>query len=85
MEPHIVANTTATSIGARCLDGSLPSYSIRRNASSSAYVLFLEGGGWCNGPTSEATVAACAGRGGFAPPSSPAPSSWNWSTRRRTP
>ena len=49
MLPRVVPATTARD--GFCLDGSLPSYSIRRNASSAAYVLFLEGGGWCNGPT----------------------------------
>ena len=30
-------------------------------------MLFLEGGGWCYGATANATIASCAGRGGFAP------------------
>eukprot|EP00756_Hemistasia_phaeocysticola_P023710 Hpha_TRINITY_DN15909_c1_g2::TRINITY_DN15909_c1_g2_i2::g.72658::m.72658/K19882/NOTUM; O-palmitoleoyl-L-serine hydrolase len=55
--------------GAKCLDGSLPTYEIRRNTSSSGWVLFLEGGGWCNGPTPNATIDNCAARAGFAPPS----------------
>ena len=65
MLPRVVPATTARD--GFCLDGSLPSYSIRRNASSAAYVLFLEGGGWCNGPTANATIASCARRAGFAP------------------
>ena len=31
-------------------------------------VLFLEGGGWCYGPTPTLALASCAGRGGFKPP-----------------
>ena len=56
MLPRVVPATTARD--GLCLDGSLPSYSVRRNASSAAYVLFLEGGGWCNGPTANAGSAA---------------------------
>ena len=68
MVPRTVPQTTADKHGAKCLGGQAPAIEIRRNASSTSWVLFLEGGGWCNGATANATIDSCAGRGGFVPP-----------------
>jgi hypothetical protein len=57
-----LAKATADKFGAKCLQGSAPSYELRLNASSDKWVLFLEGGGWCYGLTPNATVVACAHR-----------------------
>lgn len=57
----------ATQFGAKGLNGAAPQYLVRRNSSSNKWVLFLEGGGWCYGSTSAATIASCAERGGFNP------------------
>eukprot|EP00936_MAST-01D_sp_MAST-1D-sp1_P002677 g2677.t1 len=55
----------ADAFGAKCLDGSPPSYEISRNTSSTSWVLFLEGGGWCYGATPNATKQSCARRAGL--------------------
>ena len=68
MKPYTVSKNIATQFGAKCLNGAAPQYLVRRNSSSNKWVLFLEGGGWCYGSTSAATIASCAGRGGFNPP-----------------
>ena len=57
-----LAKATADKFGAKCLQGTPPSYELRLNASSDKWVLFLEGGGWCYGLTPNATVVACAHR-----------------------
>ena len=62
-----VPQATADKHGAKCLSGAAPTVEVRLNASSTKWVLFLEGGGWCYGATANATVASCAGRGGFVP------------------
>jgi hypothetical protein len=54
----------ADKFGAKCLDGSPPSYYVSLNKTSSQWVLFLEGGGWCYGATVAAATASCASRGG---------------------
>eukprot|EP01065_Artemidia_motanka_P015223 TRINITY_DN19098_c0_g1_i1.p1 TRINITY_DN19098_c0_g1~~TRINITY_DN19098_c0_g1_i1.p1 ORF type:complete len:433 (+),score=116.73 TRINITY_DN19098_c0_g1_i1:70-1299(+) len=53
----IVAET-----GAACLDGSPPGMYMRTNASSTSWVLFLEGGGWCFGRNRDETLEGCAAR-----------------------
>ena len=53
--------------GAKCLNGAAPTVEVRLNKSSTKWVLFLEGGGWCYGATENATIASCASRGGFVP------------------
>ena len=55
----------ADKFGAKCLNGAPPTYEITRNYSSTKWLLFLEGGGWCQGDTVNATRTSCAGRGGF--------------------
>ena len=67
MESRTVPQATADKHGAKCLNGAAPTVEIRLNGSSTQWVLFLEGGGWCYGATANATIASCAGRGGFAP------------------
>jgi len=52
----------ADKFGAKCLDGSPPSYYVKRNTTSSQWVLFLEGGGWCYGATVAAATADCVSR-----------------------
>jgi hypothetical protein len=59
--------SVADAFGSKCLNGQAPSYEIRTNSSSAKWILFLEGGGWCNGATANATIDACAGRAGFKP------------------
>jgi hypothetical protein len=48
--------------GAKCLDGTPPAVYMKANASSSTYVLFLEGGGWCMDTSAAGTVSSCFGR-----------------------
>ena len=67
MTSRTVPQPTADKHGAKCLNGAAPSVEIRLNASSTKWILFLEGGGWCYGATSNATIASCASRGGFVP------------------
>lgn len=55
----------AAKFGAKCLDGSPPTFELTRNVSSTKWVLFLEGGGWCFGPDANATLESCAHRAGF--------------------
>ena len=69
MVPKTVPQNVADRYGAKCLNGELPQYYIRRNASSTGWVLFLEGGGWCFGPDANSTIASCARRAGFKPAS----------------
>ena len=59
---------TADAFGAYCLTSLPPVYSIRQNASNTKWVLFLEGGGWCNDATANGTINDCARRGGWVPP-----------------
>uniref|UniRef100_A0A7R9ZVG7 Uncharacterized protein n=1 Tax=Pyrodinium bahamense TaxID=73915 RepID=A0A7R9ZVG7_9DINO len=68
MVPYQVPQATADHFGAKQLNGEAPVYDIRINASSTKWILFLEGGGWCNGATEAETVASCARRAGFQPP-----------------
>ena len=42
-----VPQDVADHYGAKCLNGAPPTYDITRNVSSTKWVLFLEGGGWC--------------------------------------
>ncbi|KAK3220699.1 hypothetical protein Dsin_014669 [Dipteronia sinensis] len=46
----LVRNSTATVLGAFCLDGSLPAYHLHRGFGAGArnWLLQFEGGGWCN-------------------------------------
>ncbi|CAO2821815.1 unnamed protein product [Amaranthus hypochondriacus] len=46
----LVKNSTATALGAYCLDGSLPAYHLSRGFGSGTrnWILHFEGGGWCN-------------------------------------
>lgn len=37
--------------GALCLDGSSPGFYINRTSSSSKFIVFLNGGGWCTSPS----------------------------------
>jgi hypothetical protein len=67
MTSRTVPQSTADKHGAKCLNGAAPKVEIRLNKSSTQWVLFLEGGGWCYGATDKATVASCARRGGFVP------------------
>jgi len=62
MTSRTIPQATADKHGAKCLNGAPPSVEIRLNASSTKWVLFLEGGGWCFGSTPDATLASCAGR-----------------------
>ena len=55
----------ADKFGAKCLNGAPPTYELSRNYSSTKWILFLEGGGWCQGDSVNATRTSCAGRGGF--------------------
>ena len=51
MEPNSVPQDVADRFGAKQLNGDPPIYDVRRSASgSTSWVLFLEGGGWCNSP-----------------------------------
>ena len=56
MASRTIPQITADRHGAKCLGGERPSMEIRRNASSNKWVLFLEGGGWCNGATADGGV-----------------------------
>eukprot|EP00656_Telonema_subtile_P033329 TRINITY_DN3688_c0_g1_i3.p1 TRINITY_DN3688_c0_g1~~TRINITY_DN3688_c0_g1_i3.p1 ORF type:complete len:352 (+),score=59.59 TRINITY_DN3688_c0_g1_i3:140-1195(+) len=67
MVSYSVPQATADAFGAKQLNGDAPIYELRRNSSSSKWVLFLEGGGWCFGNTTAATIASCASRAGFKP------------------
>ena len=59
----------ADQYGAKCLNGQPPEFDVYLNATSTAWVLFLEGGGWCYGTTANETLKSCAGRaGGIWPP-----------------
>jgi len=63
----------ADKFGAKCLNGDAPTFEIIRNSSSSSWVLFLEGGGWCYGVTEDKAKTDCAHKGGFVwPPTSEA-------------
>ena len=62
-----VSKADADKWGAACLSGAPPSYEIDLRNQSKNWVLFLEGGGWCNGLTAEDTIKSCAGRAGFKP------------------
>ncbi|TXG70922.1 hypothetical protein EZV62_005857 [Acer yangbiense] len=46
----LVPNSTASALGAFCLDGSLPAYHLHRGFGAGArnWLLQFEGGGWCN-------------------------------------
>jgi len=44
---NLVKLTNAVSDGAVCLDGSPIAYYIRQNTSSTQWVIFFQGGGWC--------------------------------------
>jgi hypothetical protein len=63
-----VPQAIADEFGAKCLGGQSPQYEISLNNSTSKWVLFLEGGGWCYGKDAKSTIDSCAGRGGFTPP-----------------
>jgi hypothetical protein len=66
-----VPAAVADKFGAKCLDGSPPTYDVSLNKTSSQWVLFLEGGGWCYGATVDAATKSCASRGGASwPPKS---------------
>jgi hypothetical protein len=67
MDSRTVPQPTADKHGAKCLNGDAPTVEMRLNKSSTQWVLFLEGGGWCYGASANATIASCAGRGGFVP------------------
>ena len=69
MIPKTVPLDIAAAYNAKCLNGDHPTYLIRRNKSSTKWILFLEGGGWCYGVDAKSTIASCAARGGFTPPS----------------
>jgi hypothetical protein len=70
MEPTSVPQDVADRFGAKQLNGDPPIYDVRLSRSgSSSWLLFLEGGGWCFGPTQATTIASCAARAGFLPPS----------------
>ena len=60
---------TGEEFGAYCLDGSMPTFDIRlagaTSTNSNKWILYLEGGGWCNGATEEDTIEACKGRARF--------------------
>lgn len=60
-----VPQDIADKFGAKCLDGSAPTFELTRNVSSTSWVLFLEGGGWCQGPDENATLTSCAQRAGL--------------------
>jgi hypothetical protein len=63
----------ADKFGAKCLNGQPPPYELQLNESSTKWVLFLEGGGWCYGLDANSTMSSCAGRaGGVWPPKAPA-------------
>eukprot|EP01052_Picozoa_sp_SAG31_P049241 SAG31_NODE_10685_length_1109_cov_11.936258_1_plen_238_part_10 len=67
MQSRAVPQPTVDKHGAKCLNGAAPTMEIRLNRSSTQWILFLEGGGWCYGATANATIASCARRGGFSP------------------
>lgn len=69
MQSRTVPQATADKHGAKCLNGAAPTVEIRLNASSTKWILFLEGGGWCYGSSANDTIKSCAGRGGFVPSS----------------
>ena len=58
----VLPQSFADTYGAKCLDGSPPAIYYSLNSSSSTWVLFLEGGGWCFDTTPSGTVANCFGR-----------------------
>lgn len=57
----VLPQAVADLYGAKCLDGTPPSFAISKGASSS-FIIFLEGGGWCADVTVEGTVSNCIGR-----------------------
>lgn len=59
-----IPQAVADKFGAKCLDGSPPTYDVSLNKTSSQWVLFLEGGGWCYGNTTAAATTSCAERAG---------------------
>ena len=48
--------------GAVCLDGSAPGYYFREGTDPSKFLVALHGGGWCYGPTENASKFDCAAR-----------------------
>lgn len=46
MQLHLPSPAIVAKFGASCLDGTPPYMYVRTNASSTKWVLFLEGGGW---------------------------------------
>ena len=51
MDSRTLPKATADKHGAKCLNGNAPTMEIRLNSSSTKWILFLEGGGWCYGGT----------------------------------
>ena len=64
MLPQTVAPALATKFNAKCLSGAAPTYLLRRNTSSTRWLIFLEGGGWCYGNTTASTISSCSQRAG---------------------
>jgi len=60
----VVPQPFADAYGAKCLDGTPPFYYSRVTASSSSWVIFLEGGGWCAGTDYASSLASCVSRAG---------------------
>ena len=58
----VLPQSFADTYGAKCLDGTPPAIYYSLNASSSTWLLFLEGGGWCFDTTPSGTIANCFGR-----------------------
>jgi hypothetical protein len=46
MQSYVVPQAIADKHGAKCLNGAPPFYELR-NSTSDKWMLFLEGGGWC--------------------------------------
>ena len=61
---EILPQAFADKFGAKCLNGSPPPFEVQLNSSSTKWVLFLEGGGWCYGLDASSTKHSCAGRAG---------------------
>ena len=62
---RVLLDDAVASLGARCLDGSPAAYYFRTASATenaSRFVVYFQGGGWCNGPTAQATINSCAAR-----------------------
>lgn len=62
LKATVLPQAFADLYGAKCLDGTPPAIYTSLNSSSSTWLLFLEGGGWCFDTTSAGVISNCFGR-----------------------